>query len=482
MTPASHQTLPKTGMETDQLLYHLQSLKAEDVRWQDGKAFSLVYYPGKEKSDMIKAAYNLYFSENGLNPTVFPSLRQLEAEVVSITANLLNGTAETTGSMTSGGTESILMALKTAREWATIHKPTVRHPEVILPISAHPAFQKACHYFGLKGVIIPVGKNFRVDITAVKNAITPNTIMLVGSAPSYPQGVIDPISELSNLALELDVLLHVDACVGGFMLPFVRKLGYPVPNFDFTLEGVTSISADVHKYGYAAKGASVILYRTAALRKHQFFVYTDWPGGIYGSPTMTGTRPGGAIAGAWAALNGIGEDGYLELAKSAMETTQKLQKGINDISGLAVLGKPDMSLFSFVSTGKLDIYQIGDEMSLEGWSIDRQQLPPCLHLTVSAPHAAVADLFLNNLELSVQKVNRFSWHKISTKVQVGAVKGLQKVLPEKAFNKLQTMSSKASTATQKRTAAMYGMMGALTGTGTLHDLVIDFMDKLNGRK
>ena len=239
--------------------------------------------------------------------------------------------------MTTGGTESILMAMLTAREWGRANKPKIKQPEVVLPSTAHPAFDKAAHYFGLKLVRVPVGGDLRADVDAMRRAVTVDTVLVVGSAPSYPHGVVDPIAEIAKLAQERKILCHVDACVGGMMLPFVRKLGYPVPDWDFRVPGVTSISVDLHKYGYAAKGASVILYRDKALRRHQLFASTDWPGGIYASPTMTGTRPGGAIAAAWAVLNFLGEDGYLRIADTVMRTTVRLRDGINALDGLRIV-------------------------------------------------------------------------------------------------------------------------------------------------
>ncbi|MGC9336215.1 MAG: pyridoxal phosphate-dependent decarboxylase family protein, partial [Anaerolineae bacterium] len=291
-------TMPHTRQSAAAVLSRMQQLRDQDARWQEGKTWSLVYDAGEELTEFLKQAYTLFFSENGLNPMAFPSLRRFEAEAVSMTASLLGGSERTAGNMTSGGTESILMAVKTARDWARSHDPANDAPEMVLPASAHPAFDKAAHYFCVRAVHVPVGTDFRADVEAITRAITPRTILLVGSAPSYPHGVVDPIADLAGVAREHGLLCHVDACVGGFLLPFVRRLGYPVPDFDLGVPGVTSISVDLHKYGYAAKGASVILYDSRELRRHQFFVHTGWPGGIYPSPTMAGTRPAGPIAAA----------------------------------------------------------------------------------------------------------------------------------------------------------------------------------------
>jgi glutamate/tyrosine decarboxylase-like PLP-dependent enzyme len=464
--------IPASGLSRDALFAKLHGARAKDSRWQEGRAFCLVYHPGQEKAALIKEAYNMFFSENALNPSAFPSLRRFEAEVVRMCAGLFHGDAQVEGTMTSGGTESILMAVKTAREWARATHPEIATPEVIIPSTAHPAFHKAFHYFGLKGVVVPVGPDYRVQMDAVRAALSPQTILLVGSAPSYPHGVLDPIRDLSALALEKGILLHVDACIGGFMLPFARKLGHAIPDFDFSLPGVTSISADLHKYGYAAKGASVVLYRGADLRRHQFYVYTEWPGGIYASATMLGTRSGGSIAAAWAALNAIGMDGYLALARRTMQATAAIRAGIEAIEGLEIVGDPDMSLIAFRAPD-LDIYAIGDELNLRGWYFDRQQSPASLHLTVSQVHADVYPEFLADLAACVARVRKPSWNKVTTHVQVSAVKRLQRMLPEGLFNKLQGAFSGGGHkgGGSGRTAAMYGMMGALSGTGTLEELV-----------
>ncbi len=461
--------IPAAGMDRHSLLEKLQASRAQDTQWQSGRAFCLVYHPGDEYAQTVKEAYNLFFSENALNPTAFPSLARFESEVVRMTASLFNGNKEVQGTMTSGGTESILLAVKTAREWARANKPHVAEPEVILPASAHPAFMKACHYFGVKPILAPVRDDFRVDIDFIRDNINRNTVLLVGSAPSYPHGVVDPIRDLSALALQHDILLHVDSCIGGFMLPFARRLGYAIPEFDFNLPGVTSISADVHKYGYAAKGASVILYKNAELRKHQFYVYTDWSGGIYGSSTMLGTRPGGAIAAAWAAMNTIGMEGYMRLAKRTMDATDRLRAGIEATEGIHILGNPDMSILAFGSE-ELDIYALGDELNLLGWHFDRQQGPPSLHLTVSQVHYDIVDDFLADLAVAVEKVRKFSVHKLATKAQVTAFKGLQVLMPHGLFKKLQEAYSGGGVS-HGRSAAMYGMMGALKGSGDLKDLV-----------
>ncbi|MCJ7662568.1 MAG: aspartate aminotransferase family protein [Anaerolineales bacterium] len=480
MTEQSVQ-LPVDGKNKEEILATMQSLRQRDVQWRQGKTFSLVYNVGEEVADILKEAYTLFFSENALNPTAFPSLRRMEAEVVAMTAALLGGDRNVVGNMTSGGTESILMAVKTARDWARVHKPNATSPEMVFPATAHPAFEKAAHYFGVKSVRTPVGDDFRADVDAIRKSITPQTILIVGSAPSYAQGVVDPISELAKIALAEEILCHVDACVGGFMLPFVQRLGYPPLDFDFRVPGVTSMSADLHKYGYAAKGASTILYRDKELRRYQFFVYTDWTGGIYASPTMTGTRPGGAIAAAWAVMNFLGENGYLQIADTVMKTTLKLRAGIADISGISVLSDPDMSIIS-INSNEHNIYEIGDEMTLRGWHLDPQQFPASLHLTVNRNHADVADQFLIDLEASTAAVRRPSLRKTRDALLLSVIQAAVKYLPEKTVSKLMDRSTSMvgieGSNLPQRSAPIYGMMGTLPNRADIHELVLDLIDKM----
>jgi glutamate/tyrosine decarboxylase-like PLP-dependent enzyme len=313
--------LPTTGKPRDELLADMRGLQVDDANWRAGRMWSLVYFAGDDVADVLKDAYTTFIYGNGLSPMAFPSLRKLEAEVIAITADLLGG-SEAVGNMTTGGTESIIMAVKTARDLARADRPGLGEPEMVLPVTAHPAFEKASHYLGVRPVHIPVTEDFRADVGAARAAITDNTVLIVGSAPCYPYGVVDPIPELAALAQERGIGCHTDACVGGFFLPFMRRLGYEAPPFDFSVPGVTSISADLHKYGYSTRGTSIIMYRNKEIRRHQFFTYADWPGGLYGSPTMPGSRAGGAIAAAWAVLHYLGEEGYLRLARTVMDTAR----------------------------------------------------------------------------------------------------------------------------------------------------------------
>jgi len=388
-------TLPKGGTDRKKVLSKLEENRAGDSKWHEGRTFSLVYHESDEHTEFLKKAYTTYFHENGLNPGAFPSIRKYEAEVVSMAAHLLGGGEKAAGSMTSGGSESVMMAVKAHRDWAFSTKG-IREPEMIFAVTAHPAFDKAAHYFGVKPVKVPVDSNQRMELSAVKSALTPNTILIVGSAPQYPHGVMDPILDLASLAKANGVGMHVDACVGGFMLPFLRKLGRDIPPFDFTVEGVTSISADLHKYGFTAKGASVILFRDKELRRFQFFISKDWPGGLFASPSVTGTRPAGSIAAAWATLNALGEEGYLELYSRLMKTVDAFRSGIEKI-GFKMVGNPVGTLFAYTSND-VNMHVIADLMAAKGWFLDRQMNPDSIHLTITPANEPALSQYLADLK------------------------------------------------------------------------------------
>jgi glutamate/tyrosine decarboxylase-like PLP-dependent enzyme len=400
-------TIPEHGMAHREVLAQLKLFASSDANYHDSRIWSLVYYLGEAHTAFLKEAYGMYFSENALNPMAFKSLKHMETEIVQMAGRLLNGDDQVVGTMTSGGTESCLLPVVAYRERARAMRRLPFKPEMIAPETIHVAWEKAAKYFDVKMVHAPVDENFCVDAASMERLINRNTILLVASAPSYPHGVIDPFPALSELARRHNLPLHVDACLGGFLLPFVERLGRPVTPFDFRLSGVTSIGADVHKYGFSAKGASVLLYRSMAYLKHQFFVYEDWPGGIFASPAMLGTRPGGAIAAAWAALNAIGMDGYVEIARTIMDTTARLKAGIGAIDGLTILGDPAMSVFAYTSRDKdLDIYAVGDQLEERGWLIDRLQRPSALHCMVTPRHADVVEAYLEDLRAAVEIVRR----------------------------------------------------------------------------
>jgi sphinganine-1-phosphate aldolase len=391
--------LPRQGTPLEPLLAAMRERKAADADWRHGRTWSLVYPAGPEVDEVLRQASNLYLFENALNPYRFPSLRAMEGEVVAMTLDLLNAPATAGGTMTSGGTESIVMAVKSARNRARAERG-VKRPEMIIPRSAHPAFAKAAELLCVEVRQAPLGQDFCVDVAAVAKLITERTVLIVGSAPSYPHGVVDPIPELAELALERGISFHTDACIGGFLLPFLERLGHEIPPFDFRVPGVTTISADVHKYGYCVKGASVIAHRDKAMLRHQMFLYEDWPGGLYGSPAIAGARPAAPVAAAWAVMTYLGEAGYLRLAGDLAETTAALRHGIESIPELRVWGEPIATVIAFGSDN-VDIMAVGDVMDDRGWHLDRQREPEALHMMVSPAHASVVHEFLDDLRRAV---------------------------------------------------------------------------------
>ena len=397
--------IPEKGLGREEVMAALTSRKTGDPDYKAPRTWSLVYYLDDEHTRLVQEAYNLYFSENALNPIAFKSLKGMEHEGVRMTAEMLHGDGETVGTMTSGGTESCLLAVKTWRDYARAKKRLIRKPEMIVADTAHVAWLKGGEYFDVKVVPVPVGKDLRLDPEETARKINRNTILIVASAPDYPHGMIDPIEELGALAQGRGIPLHVDSCLGGFLLPFVDGEVGRIPPFDFRVPGVCSISADVHKYGFAAKGASVILYRNMDYMEHQFFIDQNWPGGVFLSHGLLGTRPGGAIAAAWASMMAIGKEGYRGYARSTLEVTDRLKSGITDIEGLEILGNPQASVFSYGSTERgLDIYAIGDQMEERGWHIDRLQRPEGLHAMVTPRHALVVDRYLADLREAVSTV------------------------------------------------------------------------------
>ncbi len=384
------------GRSVDDVLAELDVFKVRDVRWRDGRAFTLTYFAGDEVAAVQQRAYSAYLSENGLNTDAFPSLRKLQTDVVDIVSGWLNGGSEAAGFMTSGGTESILLAVRAARERAGVER-RITEPEMVLPTSAHAAFEKAADYFGVRSIRVPVGRDWRADVDAMLDAITDRTVLLVASAPQYPQGVIDPVVAIATIAGERGIPCHVDACMGGVTLPFLERLGEPIAPWDFRVPGVTSISVDLHKFGYTAKGASVLLHRSKKLRAYQTFVTDNWLGGLYGSSGIMGTKSGGAMAAAWAVMQHLGEDGYLELTRKARVATLELADGIRAVPELLLRADPDTTLVSFGSRDDTDIYAVADELWKLGWYLDRQGPPASLHCTVNAVHHGLIPEFLHDL-------------------------------------------------------------------------------------
>jgi sphinganine-1-phosphate aldolase len=393
--------LPDHGVPADVVLATMAGLRVDDRDWRGGRVFSLVYSAGEPVHRLLEEAATLYSAENALNTEVFPSLGRMQQDIVGIATGLLGAGrlpadegGQVRGFLTSGGTESLLQATKTARDWGRTRRG-IERPNMVLATSAHAAFEKAAHYFDVESRRIPVRADFSADVDAMADAVDDGTVLVVASAPSYPQGVIDPIPELAAMAAERDTLCHVDACLGGFLLPFLGQLGHVDREWDLSVPGVTSISADLHKYGYASKGISVIAYRDRQLARMQPFVTTNWLGGLYGSPSMAGTRPAGPIAAGWAVLHHLGEDGYLRLADKAFGAAAAIKAAIATTPGLALRGRPDATVFAFggdPEDGRIDSFALGDALAQQrGWFFDRQNQPDSLHATVQAGHSDVVE-------------------------------------------------------------------------------------------
>lgn len=398
---------PQQGRPADEVIAELEEKRRDDVKWRDGKAFGMIYDGGPGVHEVAERAAALYLHENALNTKAFPSLGQIQSEVVGWTAELLNGPDGAAGFLTSGGTESILCGVLAARERAR-NERGITEGEIVLAESAHAAFHKAAHLFGLKVRKTPVKSDWTADVDAMAAAAGPNTVLVVGSAPQYAQGVVDPIPEIAELAMSVDANCHVDGCMGGFVLPFAERLGREVPPWDFRVEGVTSISADIHKLGYAPKGVSVILHRTRELRRYQTFVFDDWLGGFYASPNLQGSRSGLPMAAAWAVMQHLGMEGYLELTRTTLANADQMRAGIADIDGVRVLGDGRYHLIAMAADPAaevpVDVFALGDALLERGWFHDRQGPPDTLHSTVSNSNTGVIDRYLADLAECVAEV------------------------------------------------------------------------------
>ncbi len=409
----SYTSLPERGRARDEVLEEMERLREEeDSRWEEGFVSGAVYHGDPEHVDFLNRVYAVNSQTNPLHSDLWPRVVKYESEIVSMTADMLGArVVESRGSdggvcgvVTSGGTESIMLAVKAYRDRA--RKKRIRRPVIVAPSSAHAAFDKAAECFGMGIEHVPVGPDFKADVEATRRALTRDTVLLVGSAPGFPHGVIDPIEELSELARERGIGFHTDACLGGFLLPWAEELGYDVPPFDFRLPGVTSMSADTHKFGYAAKGTSVVLYRGHDLRHHQYCKYTEWPGGVYFTPTFAGSRPGALAATCWAAMVSIGRDGYTEAARRILETAAEIRDGIERIPGIRVFGDP-LWVIAFGSD-EVDIHSVLDHMTEKRWNLNALQFPPGAHICVTLRHTqpGVAERFVADLRDAVQVASR----------------------------------------------------------------------------
>jgi glutamate/tyrosine decarboxylase-like PLP-dependent enzyme len=397
--------LPSKGRPWADLKAELEAAKADDYSWRDGRMALYFYHLDDEVTRIAQEAYLAYWTENAMGQRAFPSMKRLEGEVLSMGLALHHAPEGAGATFTSGGSESIFLAIKTARDWARETKG-ITEPNIVIPRTGHPTFDRAAQYLDVAVRRVPTTRNdFRADPQAMAKRIDGNTIMLLGSAPNYPFGVFDPIRDIAALAAAHGLWMHVDACVGGFLAPFVRKLGLEIPDFDFAVPGVTSISADLHKYAYAAKGASMMMLRDAELQKWQNFTFNDWERGAYMNATAQGTRAGGAVAAAWAVMNFLGEEGYVKWAGVLMDTVDRFAAGIGAIPGLEVLQPHELCIFVYrASDPTLDIGAVAEAMTQRGWFVGRQAEPQGIHLHLNPAHRVAVDAYLSDLRDSVIEV------------------------------------------------------------------------------
>ena len=397
--------LGQQGRPIDEVIAELTDKRSGDVKWSDGKTFGMVYDGGPSVHQVAEQAAQLYLHENALNTQAFPSLRQIQSEVVGWTADLLNGDENTAGFLTSGGTESILCGVLAARKRGLAER-NITEPEMVLSESTHAAFHKAADNFGLMVHKAPLREDYTANVEAMASMVNDNTVLVVGSAPQYPQGVQDDIPSIAALAKSVDANCHVDACMGGFVLPFAERIGRDISPWDFRVDGVTTISADIHKLGYAPKGVSVILHNTKESRKYQTFVFDDWLGGFYASPNMQGTRSGLPMACAWAVMQHLGIDGYIDLTQQTLVNADLMRAGIMAVDGVRVLGEGQFHLVAMAAEpdSGIDMFALGDALLERGWYHDRQTPPDNLHSTVSNTNTGVIDHYLADLAECVATV------------------------------------------------------------------------------
>ena len=397
--------LPLHGRSWEAIKAEMEAAQKDDLPWYSERMFiGGSYFGGGDVLKVANEAYQMYINYNALYATkVFPNLVRYETDIVDTLLEMMNAPVGASGSITTGGTESLIVVVKTAHAWAHDHCPKATTPEIVAPHAAHPAFDKTAHLMGIKTVRMTQSRDFRADVEAMERAINDNTIMLAASAPSYPFGVTDPISEIAALAEKYSLWLHVDACHGGFILPFARQLGYSIPDYDFAVPGVMSISVDVHKLGYANKGVSTLLLRDASLETYQRYTFDAWPAGTYSTQNLMGSRSGGGLASAWAVLNYLGKVGYLERVGKILETRERFLEGIRGISGLEIWGAPDAYLIAFGSKA-FDIFAVDEGMVARGWLSSRLLDPPAIHLFLDMSHTSIVDDYLRDLAEVVSAV------------------------------------------------------------------------------
>lgn len=427
--------LPENGQTRDAIFETLDTFRADDINTRSGRLFARVYPATERVENIALDAFRKFQGLNGLDPLSFPSLLRFEVDIINICLEHLNADmAAAAGSFTSGGTESILCAVKAARDFARATRPEVTRPEMILPATAHAAFHKACAYFDLVAVTVSVDpETFQADAAAMAAAITDQTVLIVGSAPAYPHGTIDPIEALAATALKHNIPMHVDACVGGWLLPLYEALGQSVPLFDFQVPGVTSISMDLHKYALCPKGASVVLYADKAMRRYQFFAATEWAGYSIINPTVQSTKSGGPLAGAWATLQAFGRDGYMDVARRMLDATDRLRSGLRAMKSLSIMGKPEFCMAA-VSSDDVSVFHILDAMTARGWLIEVQlafdNSPANLHLALNPGNLDNVEAMLEDLAGAVEDARALG----TTSALADQVKAMFARIDPKDFN------------------------------------------------
>ena len=388
---------PTTGRTWDDLKAEILAAREGDNPWCHERSFTAAYFAGEDVLRCAHEAYDAYRDENGLfAASAYPSLATRERELIAGVLDLLHAPDGAGGSTTAGGTESILMAMKAARDWAREHRPVPGAPEVVVPKTAHAAFDKGAEWLGMTVVRMGRSEGWRADVAGMADAIGENTVMIAGSAPPYPYGETDPIEEIAQLAQEHDLWMHSDGCIGGMILPFMKALGDAIPPFDFAVPGVTSMSVDMHKFGYAHKGISLCLLRDRALERYHRTTFDGWPAGTYSTPTITGTRSGGGVASAWAVMTHLGEEGYLRIHEAQRRIRERLIEGIGAIEGLAVLGHPHALHVSFYAEG-FDIFAVEEGMAARGWRSIRMREPDSILLWINMKHVESIDAYLADL-------------------------------------------------------------------------------------
>ncbi|KAL3877655.1 hypothetical protein ACJMK2_035330 [Sinanodonta woodiana] len=423
--------LPKKGLTADDIRRELQNYHSMvHTDWSKGSVSGAVYSGDPDLTRVLTETYGTFAWTNPLHPDLFPDVRKMEAEIVRMCCSLFHGGPETCGTMTSGGTESILLACLGYRNRA--REKGIKFPEIIVPVTVHAAFDKAASIFHMKITHIKIDpKTMMVDVKAMRRAINKNTCLLVGSAPHFPHGIIDPMEEIGKLGLKYDIPVHTDCCLGGFLIPFMEKAGFSIPPVDFRIPGITSISADTHKYGFAPKGSSVIMYLNRNYRKYQWFIQTDWPGGVYASPTLAGSRAGAIIAACWAAMMYMGEDGYVESTKKIISTTRYIVQELRKIPGIEVLGEPLMSLVAISSTS-FNIFRLSDALSERKWMLNPLQFPSSVHLCVTLLHTkqGVADRFIKEVREITAELMKDKDAKCDG---MGAIYGMAQRIPDRSL-------------------------------------------------